>query len=67
MKKNIGKNDRSVRLPLGILVVMAGFYFETWWGLLGLYFIITGFIGFSPFYKLFGITTFKRSEKKVVM
>lgn len=68
MKKNMGRNDKSIRIPLGILIAMAGIYFQSWWGLVGLVFIITGITGFCPFYKIFNISTRKKEPaKKVVM
>lgn len=68
MKKNIGRQDRSIRIPMGILVLMTGFYLQTWWGLIGLFFLTTGFIEFSPVYKLLGISTRgKTAAEKVVM
>jgi hypothetical protein len=46
-----------VRLVLGAAVVLAGLYFQTWLGALGLIFIGTALIGWCPLYMPFGIST----------
>lgn len=63
MKKNVGKKDRSIRIPLGILIIMAGIYFQNWWGLAGLILLVTGLAGVCPVYSLFGISTCKTPSK----
>ncbi|MBC6936439.1 MAG: DUF2892 domain-containing protein [Chloroflexi bacterium] len=57
MVRNVGSVDRVVRLVLGAAVVLAGLYFQTWLGALGLIFIGTALIGWCPLYMPFGIST----------
>lgn len=57
MVHNVGSIDRVVRLVLGAAVVLAGLYFQTWLGALGLIFIGTALIGWCPLYMPFGIST----------
>jgi hypothetical protein len=57
MVRNVGSVDRVVRLVLGAAVVLAGLYFQTWLGALGLIFIGTALIGWCPLYVPFGIST----------
>ncbi|GIL14131.1 MAG: hypothetical protein BroJett038_28510 [Chloroflexota bacterium] len=57
MVRNVGSIDRVVRLVLGAAVVLAGLYFQTWLGALGLIFIGTALIGWCPLYMPFGIST----------
>jgi F0F1-type ATP synthase assembly protein I len=59
MKKNMGTMDRRIRIILGLLVVAAGIYFKTWWGLIGLVFLATSLISWCPFYVPFGLSTRK--------
>lgn len=57
MKCNVGATDRLVRIIVGVIVLLLGFYFKTWWGLLGLIFIVTGLLRFCPLYVPFKIST----------
>jgi hypothetical protein len=57
MKKNIGSTDRIIRLVAGVAALGAGWYFQSWWGLLGLVFIGTALINWCPLYVPFGIRT----------
>jgi hypothetical protein len=36
MKANIGTVDRVVRVVVGLVIIGAGIYFRSWWGLIGL-------------------------------
>lgn len=57
MKANIGSTDKVVRLILGAIIIILGFYFNTWWGIIGLVPIITVAINFCPIYGILGIST----------
>ena len=59
MKKNMGLWDRRIRLVLGVLLVAAGIYFKSWWGLLGVVFLATSLVSWCPLYVPFGLTTRK--------
>lgn len=61
MKKNMGILDRRIRIVLGLLIVAAGIYFKTWWGLLGVVFLATSLISWCPLYLPFGLSTRKKS------
>ncbi len=50
MKCNVGKIDRLVRVIIGLGVIIAGFYFKSWLGLIGLLPILTAAIGWCPAY-----------------
>lgn len=60
MKTNIGNIDRSLRLLAGAAILGAGFYFKSWWGLVGLVPLFTALVRFCPLYPLLGISTCKR-------
>ena len=59
MKQNIGTVDRLIRVILGLVIITAGLYFESWWGLVGLLPIFTALIGWCGLYKVLGISTCK--------
>jgi hypothetical protein len=63
MKKNVGTVDKWIRIVLGLALLSLVFILEgglRWLGLIGLVFIVTGFINFCPLYLLFGINTNKK-------
>lgn len=65
MKANIGNVDRILRFIAGIGIVAAGFYFKSWWGLLGIVPLLTATLRFCPPYALLGMSTcrHKTTEK----
>jgi hypothetical protein len=64
MKTNIGSIDRIIRFIAGLAILGAGYYFQSWWGLLGLGPILTATIRFCPAYVPFGLSTCPRAEEK---
>jgi type IV secretory pathway TrbD component len=58
MKCNVGTTDRLVRIIAGVIVVLLGFYFKSWWGLIGLILLATGLFRFCPLYVPFKISTY---------
>jgi len=61
MKKNMGKGDRILRLILGIVIIVVGIYYQSWWGAIGLIPLLTAAINWCPLYVPFKIST-KKSE-----
>jgi hypothetical protein len=59
MTANIGSADKVIRLVLGVVIVLLGVYFQSWWGLVGLIPIGTAFMNFCPLYVPFKISTKK--------
>ncbi len=59
MTQNIGNIDRIVRIVLGLVIIGLGVGFQTWWGLLGAPFLISGIVGYCGLYTLLGISTCK--------
>ena len=57
MRKNIGISDRWIRIVAGLVIGAAGFYFKSWWGLVGLLPMATALIRTCPLYLPFGIST----------
>ena len=63
MKCNVGGTDRIIRIILGVVIILAGFYFKSWWGVVGILPIVTGLIRFCPAYVPFGFSTCKPDQK----
>lgn len=59
MKMNMGSADRGIRVVVGLVIVFAGIYFKSWWGVIGVVLLSTALIGFCPGYVPFGISTKK--------
>jgi len=57
MKCNVGKTDRILRVVAGILIIIAGLYFQSWWGAAGLVPLMTGLLRWCPAYVPFKIKT----------
>jgi hypothetical protein len=63
MKCNVGGTDRIIRIILGVVIILAGFYFKSWWGVVGILLIVTGLIRLCPAYIPFGFSTCKPDKK----
>jgi hypothetical protein len=57
MKANVGGIDRVFRALVGIAIVVAGVYFNSWWGALGLIPLATAALGWCPVYLPFGMSS----------
>lgn len=62
MKCNVGKTDRIIREVAGLAILVAGIYFKSWWGAIGLVPLLTAIFRFCPAYVPFGINTSKTEE-----
>ena len=62
MKCNMGNSDWMFRGIVGIAVLGAGLFFQSWWGLLGLVFLATATFSWCPAYVPFGINTGPKTD-----
>jgi hypothetical protein len=62
MKTNMGRTDRIIRIIAGLIIALAGIFLNSWWGLIGIVLLATGFISFCPLYAVFGFSTCKESS-----
>ncbi|MBL8165665.1 MAG: DUF2892 domain-containing protein [Anaerolineae bacterium] len=54
---NVGNTDRIVRIVLGLVIVAAGLYFQSWLALLAIIPLGTALLGTCPLYSIFGFST----------
>lgn len=64
MKPNVGSIDRTLRFLLGLALLGAGYYFKSWWGLVGVVPLLTATFRFCPAYVPFGLSTCTKPDKK---
>ncbi len=64
MKVNEGKTDRILRAIVGLVIIAAGIYYHSWWGLVGLIPLGTALSGLCLLYVPFGISTCKTKPEK---
>ncbi len=57
MQKNVGSADRTIRIIVGLAIIGAGVYYQSWWGAIGLVPLATALLGWCPPYSLLGINT----------
>ena len=55
--KNVGSADRVIRLVLGLVIIGVGYFYQSWWGAIGIVPIFTALVGWCPAYLPFGINT----------
>ena len=59
MKCNVCKTDRLIRIIIGLFILVLGYFYSSWWGLIGLIPLLTGFFRWCPAYLPFNINTYK--------
>ncbi len=59
MKKNVGTTDKTIRIVIGLFLIVWGIFYSKFWIILGLIPLITGLINYCPLYALLGISTSK--------
>jgi hypothetical protein len=60
--KNVGTIDRILRTALGLVIFALGFYFKSWWGLVGIFPITTVILSRCPVYYLLGINSCQANQ-----
>jgi hypothetical protein len=63
MNANVGSFDRTMRIIGGILILALGYYYSSWWGLVGLVPLGTGLFGRCALYSVFGVSTCRAKQK----
>ncbi len=63
MKRNVGSVDMWIRIILGVVIIALGFYYQSWWGVIGIVPLATAFMHWCPVYLPFGISTCKKQTE----
>lgn len=63
MTCNMGSGDRMFRGILGIVIVAAGVFFQSWWGLIGIIPLATSIFAWCPAYVPFKINTGAKAKQ----
>ncbi len=64
MPCNVGKTDKWIRIGLGIILILVGVFYQSWWGAVGLIPLVAGIVSYCPLYTLAKIDTRSEEEKK---
>lgn len=62
MKLNVGKTDRMIRIIAGLVIIVLGIIYQSWWGLIGIGTILTGIIRWCPAYLPFKFSSDKSNQ-----
>jgi len=62
MKANVGSVDRTIRIIIGLAIIVIGFIMQSWWGLIGILPLATGLVSRCGLYTVLGINTCKIKE-----
>jgi len=61
----MGNTDRILRAIAGVVIILLGLYYQSWWGLVGLIPLVTALIRWCPLYVPLKISTVKvKNDKK---
>ena len=62
MKHNVGSVDAAIRTVAGILIIMIGHHYRSWWGLAGIPPVLSAITGCCLLYWPFGLNTCSPEE-----
>lgn len=64
MKENVGGFDKYLRIALGVIILIVGYIYESWWGLIGIIPLLTGLVNRCGLYYLIGVSTCKTKPQQ---
>jgi hypothetical protein len=62
LTKNVGENDRKIRLIAGIVIMLWGVFAQSWLGLDRLVLFVTAFMRTCPAYSVMKMDTSRRNR-----
>ncbi|MBB1272646.1 MULTISPECIES: DUF2892 domain-containing protein [Psychromonas] len=62
MNKNIGNTDRTIRMVLGLALIIWGIISVNYWGAIGIVLIVTALVKTCPAYTILGVKTDKDEQ-----
>ena len=57
MTHNVCGMDKIIRAVVGIVMLLAGIYFGSWWGAIGVVPLVTAIIGYCPISQAFHVSS----------
>lgn len=60
LKKNVGENDRKIRLIAGVVIALWGILTMNWLGVVGIVLIVTAYYRTCPAYSLMSMDTLEK-------
>jgi type IV secretory pathway TrbD component len=63
MKANVGGADKVIRVVVGLIIIVLGLVYKSWWGLVGVLILATGVLNFCLLYIPLGISTRKAAPQ----
>jgi sulfite exporter TauE/SafE len=60
MEHNVGAADKIVRIVVGLVIIVVGLYYKSWWGMLGTIPLITAALNYCPLYSVFKWSTLRK-------
>ncbi len=64
MSCNVGTVDRTLRIVLGLAIIAAGVYFQSWWGAVGIIPLFTAVVRWCPLYSIIGVSTCSTEQQR---
>ncbi len=64
MSCNVGTVDRTLRIVLGLAIIAAGVYFQSWWGAVGIIPLFTAVVRWCPLYSIIGLSTCSTEQQR---
>ncbi len=62
MRCNVGDTDRFIRILIGLVIFVVCYIYENWWGLIGLFILLTALFRWCPAYLPFKMNTNKSKK-----
>ena len=63
-KYNIGPTDRNIRIIIGVAILAIGYFYQSWFGLVGLLPLLSTIFKVCPLYWTCHINTYCEDEEK---
>lgn len=63
MKANVGGIDKVIRVVVGLIIIVVGIVYRSWWGVIGVLVLLTGVFNFCALYIPLGISTRKAAAQ----
>jgi hypothetical protein len=60
MKRNVGSTDKALRMVIGVAMIAIGYTYQNTLWIFGIPILVTGIIGWCPFYAFFGKSTHEK-------